>query len=429
MTRIALLCIVGLALGGCKGKQKARKINDAGATDVIAVGSGSTRPSGGAATEVEPNDGADTATPLATGATVAARMESDADVDYFRIDVAQAGALAISVNDVAADLILEIEDGSGTLVARSDRGGARSREGIPNLGVTPGRYTAVVKSKKPAAVKPKKGKKAPPAPPAEPIAYEIAANVQPFAKGFEREPDDDRGTANDLIPGETAQAFVGWAGDVDVWKLSIEALSVKNVLDLEIDAVEGLALTVELADGVGNPLLARKGTKNARLVVRGLVLAVPPGAPPFHYVTIKGDRSGASNHETPYKLRAVAQVPGVDAEAEPNDAPDRAMAFPADRTVVNAGWSPGDIDCFVVAPEDAARTLEVTIDTPGDADLSVEILLDGKSLAKADQPVKGAAEKVTAPIPAGARPIIKVKGADGGAEGTYEVKLADLPAK
>ena len=42
----------------------------------------------------------------------------------------------------------EWTDASGTVLARSDRGAARIREGVPNLGVTPGRYLAVVRGKK-----------------------------------------------------------------------------------------------------------------------------------------------------------------------------------------------------------------------------------------------------------------------------------------
>ncbi|HEY1552429.1 MAG TPA: hypothetical protein VGG28_31595, partial [Kofleriaceae bacterium] len=104
--------------------------------------------------EVEPNDGIDTATPLPLGGTVRGRIEPEGDVDHYRIDVTTAGALAVMVSAVdGVDLSLEIVDSSGEIVARSDRGGARVVEGVPNLGVVPGRYTAIVRAKKAPAPK------------------------------------------------------------------------------------------------------------------------------------------------------------------------------------------------------------------------------------------------------------------------------------
>ncbi|MBA3456184.1 MAG: hypothetical protein H0T42_24000 [Deltaproteobacteria bacterium] len=74
------------------------------------------------------------------------------------------------------------------------------------------------------------------------------------------------------------------------------------------------------------------------------------------------------------------------------------------------------------------RTVDVTIDTPAEADLSVELLVDGKVIAKAEQPGKGKAERVTGPIPAGAQPVIRVRGSEASAEGTYDVQIAEGPA-
>jgi len=143
--------------------------------------------------------------------------------------------------------------------------------------------------------------------------------------------------------------------------------------------------------------------------LRGLVPIVPEGAPPYHYLTIRGDRS---NPETAYQLRVTAKVPGPDAEVEPNDAPDKAMAVLAERTVVHATWTPGDIDCFVLAADPAARILDVTIDTQGESDLGVDLLVDGKVIATVDHPGKGTAERVTGAVPAGAMPVIRVHGAE-----------------
>jgi hypothetical protein len=105
------------------------------------------------------------------------------------------------------------------------------------------------------------------------------------------------------------------------------------------------------------------------------------------------------------------------------------MPIPADRTVVQATWTPGDIDCFLIAPEPGARTVEVQVDTPAEADFGIELLVDGKVVAKSDAKGKGVAEKVSGPVPANAKAVVRVHGADSGKEGTYELKVSEGPSK
>jgi len=429
MRLVALLAAL-MALAAC-GKNRQQRTNDAAAVEVVTTPLIADAGSGATTDEVEPNDGDDVATPLALDAPVRGKIEPDTDVDHFRIDLVEGGALSLDLTAIdGVDLVLELEDAGGTLLARSDRGAARTREGVPNAPVLPGRYIAIVKSKK-IVVPAKKGRKKKgaavdagvPATPA-PI-YEITAKLVPHVANAEREPDDDRGTAIDLIVGDTVTGYVGWTGDADVWKLSVEMLSAKNAIDVDVSAVEGVALSVEIADGMGQPLAIRKGPRGGPLALRGLVPVVHEGASPYHYLTVRGDRS---NPETAYQLRVTAKVPGPDAELEPNDAIDKAMAVPADRTVVHATWTPGDVDCFVLAADPAARTIDVTIDTPSESDLSVELLVDGKVIAKAEHPGKGAAERVTGAVPAGAMPVIRVRGTDASGEGAYDVQIAEGPA-
>lgn len=431
--RIAVACVSMLAVAACGKSTQKRTDRDAAAVQVVTqpvFGDGGTQAQ--ATDEVEPNDGDDTATALPLGGTVRAKIEPETDVDTFKIAVTETGALAVDVTGIdGVDLILEVEDVGGTVIAKSDRGGARIKEGVPNVGVSPGTYRAVVKMKKappPKATKPKKGQKPPidagieviPAP-----VYEISARMAPPVANSEREPDDDRGTAQDLIVGDAVTGFIGWAGDADVWKLSVETLSEKNAIDIEVGAVEGVALSIDVSDGIGNPLVTRKGPRGQPLVVRGIVPIVPDGAPPFHYVTIKGDKS---NPETAYTLRVVAKVPQPDAEIEPNDTPDKAMPVPTDRTVVHGVWTPGDIDCFAIGTDAAARTVDVTIDVPSESDLDAELLVDGKSVAKSEKKGKGIVEKLVGQVPANARAVIRVKGTDASAEGAYDVQIAEGPA-
>ncbi|MBA2538362.1 MAG: hypothetical protein H0V17_01900 [Deltaproteobacteria bacterium] len=418
MTRGALLACV-IAIAACGSKKRQQRTSDAAPVEPI------TAPSiadGGAAKgtsdEIEPNDTQDTAMELAPGSSIHGRVEPvDTDTDSFRIEIAEAGVLALDLGAVPqTDLILELHDAGGVVVARSDRLLPNVKEGIPNFAVTKGRYTAVVKGRKVLI----KGKPLKPAPPILP--YDLSAQLVKAVANAEREPNDDRGTANDLIVGDGVTGWIGWTADADVWKLSIEALSAKNTLDIEIGAVESVALTFELADAVGKPLLVRKGPRGAGLNVRGLHLDVTDGAPPFHYLTVKG---APSNPDTAYSLRAVPKNLETDAELEPNDTIEKPMPIPDDRTVVNAQWSPGDIDCFAVTPEAGNRMLEITIDVPGEADLSAELVVDGKVIAKSETKGKGVAEKLKGAVPPNAKAIIRVHGSDTGGEGSYEIKVVE----
>jgi hypothetical protein len=419
-----LAVAIAVSFSACGGKKRQQRSGDAAPVEPI---SAPNLPDGGTskgikADEVEPNDGDDVAMVLPLGATIHGRIEPETDVDYYRIEVTAAGALSADLSAVdGVDLTLELLDSSGTSLAKSDRGTVKTREGFSNFGVTPGRYSVVVRGKKVVA----KGKPKKPPVAAPVLPYDLTVNVSAPPANAEREPDDDRGTANDLIVGVAASGYIGWTNDVDVWKLSVETLSAKNSVDIEIGAVEGVAFTLEVADGVGQVLVTRKAPKGAGLVMRGLVPVLPAGAPPFHYLTIKGS---PSNPESPYSLRVLAKPTENDAEAEPNDTPEKAMPVPADRTVVHAQWSPGDVDCFAIAPDPAARTITVVIETPQEADLSAELIVDGKTVSKSELKGKGTHEKVTGPVPANGHAVVRVRGADGGGEGQYDVKVSEGPA-
>jgi hypothetical protein len=393
------------------------------------------------ADEIEPNDGEEVATPMSIGGTARGKIEPENDVDYYRLVLDKPGVLAVTLSGIEGmDLSLELADSSGTILAKSDRGAARVKEGLPNVGVTAGRYTLIVKQYKKKPVKTKKGAPPPehpkgtgspdsslaPAPVAVPV-YELTAQLIEPPKGGEREPDDDRGTANDLIVADNVTGFIGWIGDKDVWKLSVETLSDKNLLDVHVSAIEGIALELEISDGLGQPLATRKAPKGAALVMRGILPNVPPGAPPFHYLTVRADKS---NPETAYTLHATARLAGTDEEVEPNDLVEKPYLIPTDRTVVHATWSPGDIDCFALAPAGTARTVDATVDTPAEINLDAELLVDGKVVATAAKGGKGVVEKLTGLVPANAHPVIRIKNPDASAtaEAKYDVTIQEATA-
>jgi hypothetical protein len=297
------------------------------------------------------------------------------------------------------------------VLARSARGGTRVVEGVPNLGVTPGRYTAVVRAaakKKPAT---HHGRK-PAAEPQKPApVYELGAQLVTAPPGAEHEPDDDRGTANDLLPGDTATGYVGWSGDQDFWKLSVEAVAAHNTLAFELAPVEGVELELEVQDALGQALLVRKGARGDGVTVSSFQPAIAQGAPPFVYVVVRADRS---NPETAYQLHVTPGVPGPDDELEPDDTPDHPFAIAPDRQVVHAFWEYGDTDCFAVPVAAQPRGIDVSFDTPSELDLAAELFIDGKSVAKVDHPGRGVQEKVGAPVAAGSHAVACVHAASEG---------------
>jgi hypothetical protein len=425
-TGVVALALVAV-VAGCGGKKRQRRSGDAG-TPVEVIIAPVDAGKAGETDEVEPNNTPDVASALALGGSVRGRIEPDDDVDTYRIDVAEAGALDAQLTATdGVDLAIEVEDAAGAVIVRSDRGGAKTVEGVPNLGVSPGRYTINVRKIPPKVKKPPRGRKAPPPPepppPGSAPVYHLTAQVKPFPPNAEREPDDDRGTANDLIAGAPATGYIGWTGDADVWKLSLEALSANNLIDIELGAIDGVALQLEVSDGVGQPLLSRKGGKNTKLVVRNLAPQVPQGAPPFHYLTIRA--VDKSNPETPYQLTVTGGNRELDAELEPDDSADKAMPFPTERTLVKGRWSPGDVDYYALQPDDTARTLEVVVAPIEEASLSVELIVDGKSVAEGKKPGKGTEQRISGAVPPGARAVIRVRGSDSSPETEYRLTVND----
>ncbi|HEY1815168.1 MAG TPA: hypothetical protein VGG74_22630 [Kofleriaceae bacterium] len=419
-----LACLAaGAACRGGGGKKKPTVGSNTAAPFELVNGddAGAVGPTGD---EVEPNDTDDKATPLQLGATMRGKIDPDTDIDKYRIAVAQQGELAVTVSAVDADLALEIEDGSGKVVAKSDRGGVRVAEGVPNLGVSPGSYVAVVRAIKHRSRRGSAESKPPP-------VYELTAQMVTPAPNAEHEPDDDRGSANELIVGDTGTGFIGWTGDVDAWKTSIEALATKDALDVEVSAVDGVAFELELDDGSGAALLHRKAPRGAPMIVRGFVPPEGSGgsgsgsaAPPALFAVISAAQG--SNPETPYTLRISGHVIGADAEIEPDDTPDRAFPWPADRTTVHASWTPGDVDCFALPVSSSARDVTATIEPAGDLSLVVELLVDGKPAGAPTSGGKGITQKLSGSVPANSHAVLRVKGADDrAAEGTYDVTLQD----
>jgi len=443
MTRHLAIAIVVLA--ACKGgKNTIQRAKDGGAPVAVVehpVGSG-----GGEVhytAESEPNDDRDHATALALGAGAQGTIAGDADVDVFALHLDAPGMVSIQTDALdTVDLIMEVQNASGEVVAKSDRGPAKTSEGAPNLGLTKGDWFVVVKPFVKPAKKPPKRKGAPP--PAaidagaveESTPYHVTAQLVAPADLTEREPDNDAGAASDVFLGDTVKGWIGWAGDVDVWKLSLEGLGQRNALDLDLAAVPGVALTLEVLDGSGKSLLVRRGVRGGAVSVKSLLAAVADGQPPYHYLKISADKS---NPVDAYTLHVAGRLLDLDEEAEPNDAIDKATPLrvvpTADSGTMRAAHTAGDVDWFSLDAGDGDQLLDVSVEAPSGTDIVVEAhAQDGHLLATADNGKVGEREHLSGvTIPANTSVRIKIEAKadkkDTGEPRDYSLRWSISPAE
>jgi hypothetical protein len=220
MTRlfvVALLVGSFALVAACRGgSTKAKRTGSAAPVEVV------TRPAlpdaghgpGPAVDEIEPNDSDDVATPIELGGTGRGKIEPETDADFYKLELDKPGVLSVLLTGVEGmDLTLELLDSSGTLVGKSDRGGVRVKEGIPNAGVTAGTYLLVVRQVPKKKVKSRRGRKKRKEPETVDMTpapvYELSTQVVLPGPGNEREPDGDRGTANDLIIADNEFFLIG----------------------------------------------------------------------------------------------------------------------------------------------------------------------------------------------------------------------------
>ncbi len=372
--------------------------------------------------EKEPNDRASGGQPLSLPGAVRGRIDVADDWDVYAIDVARAGTLSVRLSAVEdADLILEVVDASGAVLATSDNGPAKTAEALPNVFVQPGAYQVVVHEfVKPAR---KKDKKAPPrSAPSAP--YDLVVDLGPTPEvGEERERNDEPAFADPLALGQAGRGFVGWRKDVDAWKIALDGARADDVLSVDVSAVPGVALRLALVDAAGKTLLERKGRTGQPLSAASV--AVPAQAP-FVFAVVSGDTANADER---YTIQAQVRAAQLDEESEPNDTPETASPL-ADVAGTESGTRVGtlagtDVDVFRLDPAPGPRSLSVTVEPPAGLDVEVTILGAGGKvlLGPVDAAKKGGAEKiVAAPVPPDAPAFVRVRAKAGAATEVYKLR-------
>jgi len=284
------------------------------------------------------------------------------DVDVFKLIVpghkpdpsAQTGtpdsAHADEPRMSARRLALEIASGGGTALSlQLLDDGLKSIEtisvepgevsGMPNMAGLPGRtYYFRVK----ALAKP--GKAQEPTPTGSP--YKLTVQLGDFEISEEREPNDGLETAQTLGLTGTADfaGLFGWQHDQDFYR--IPAPEVASALDIELDAVEGVAAGLQVLDGGGARIAVGKGRRGERLALHNVTIpaaVADAGASARSlYVVVRGE--AGHNRTQRYVLHLTLGALKQNAEIEPNDNPTNATEV-HDGTI--SGFLPvGDVDFF-----------------------------------------------------------------------------------
>ncbi len=374
--------------------------------------------------EVEPNH--EVPQVLEPGKSIVGILDGSEDVDRYSLVATQTGLLFATVEGGGkADLILSLANTTGAVLAKSDRGPAGTMEGVSGYAVEAGStYQLVVgeflgrKARKAGG---RKGESAP---------YQLRWQINEDAEaGFEREPNADDSGASEILIGETRSGFIGWARDVDLWRMPVTgfddiASGGGRALHIVLTPAPGVAPQLSLLSGAGEVILETRAGKGQELAIHNLVPSV--GAD-FFLLRVSGK---PSNPEDGYTLRidVADQTPGT--EVEPNGKPEVATPIGGgdelELLVARGDVSLGDVDFFRLASASYDRVLELQLRGPSHADLDISVIAEsGAILASSAIESVGSAEALTSvPIAAGQAPLLRVlaKVVQGTAE--YELTMS-----
>jgi hypothetical protein len=316
------------------------------------------------------------------------------------------GALALQLLDETAKTIEAVAAASG------------ESAGMPNLAVLPGR-TYFVRIK--AGTKSSKSETESPG-----SSYRLSVQLSDFELAEEREPDDSLASAQPLVMTGAADfsGFIGWAHDQDYYR--VPSPDMTSALDVEVEAVEGVAPGLQVLDGSGSRIAGARGRRGERLSLRNVTLSASLGdaspAGNFFYVVVRGE--SGQNRNQRYVLHLSMGSLRQDSEVEPND-------NAASATVIHDGTftgylTMGDVDYFRYL-EGGSGELSVEVDCPARVRCTLEVVLakDGQSLGSAE--AKKAKQSIAvAGIPTAGEMLIRLgqgKG-DGNANEPYVLKVS-----
>lgn|GEM_PF-1410479 len=426
--RLLFVALAALAAGCSKGRSEAKPADGTGPdriqmVDRVPRGQVRTIP------EKEPNNTAGTATAVSAGAVAQGNLDSSNDVDYYELHVTKPGVLSLRLTGIdKVDLILDLRDSADKRLARSDRGPARTVEGVPNYRVSKGDYYLVVrefvkkKKRKRRRRRRHKRKKKKPAK-AEPPArvgkspnYQLSIDLRgaPMSGVTEKEPNDKKETALELKPDAQGAGFIGWAHDKDMWKLVLDDVTGDEVIDVDVAGVSRVRLVLEILDSYGKQLVRRWGSQGKAVIVRGLR---PRKGQGVHYARLFARRSQPN---VSYTITFSIRTAEPSDEIEPNDRREWASSLidgsattPPQSGGMRQGFlTRGDVDYYELPKRDQPMMLNLSVTPPGEVDPVLFVMdANGGVLQKVDAGKRGVKETVSnLRIPANTQAFIKVSG-------------------
>jgi hypothetical protein len=444
-----MVVVAAVAISSCDGcrRTKLRPRGDGAAVVVVDPMTGAA----GQAPEREPNNSVAAAQTLSLAgdplvAGVAGTLTGtgkSADSDVFKVvipggtDAAppDAGALGARrlIIDVRPDpdlaLVLQLLDAAGRPVVTTG-GGPGEPDGIPNVAVAPGgTYYVRVRALERTARPP------PDASAATSGGYRLGVRVVDFELGEEREPNDRPAQATDLgaaARNPEAAGFYGWRKDEDWYRLSVDGLPAGSVLDLEVEAVEGVVPGVAVHDAAGTRLVGTHGRRGERVALRNIAVpAAPPpageGAPARAvYVVVRTE--GGRNVDHRYALHVRAGLAQEGTETEPND--DAAHASPLGEGLTTGFLAPADTDLYRYAPA-LPVTADFEVTPPAGARVKLELMRqrDGEVVATAAAAGRGQPEKLSG-VAVGEPVLLRItaRRGEGNPDEPYQIRVQSQPA-
>jgi hypothetical protein len=414
--RIALaLC---LALSACgKDKESETKLRRSGDKAAVVV-VGATETAAGLATEVEPNNELEQAQAVAIGAGVSGTLEGSLDVDTYQVVSAEEGLLFLRLEGAAdADLKLALLKLDGTVLASSDRGPATTTEGVAGYWVdADAEYLVAVSEFTKKKLRKTGGRTGTSA------AYSLRVSFQGAAEqDFEVEPNEDLAGAKEVGAGVEGRGYMGWTGDADWWRIPVsgfgdvqaspaegEEASPTPALNISVSGMAKVATVMELTTAGGELVASITGARGKEVAYRSFVPAV---AADFYILKLRSKRS---NPDENYVIRVEATELGPGQELEPNDSLETASPIASavgELGVASGELCLGDVDMFVLESAPVNRSLDLRLEGPTDADLSVSVVTaSGSLVALGEKSGVGGSESLQAvDVPAGTSPVVIVR--------------------
>jgi hypothetical protein len=352
--------------------------------------------------EIEDNDTFDRAMPVQGGRPVKAALQTDGDVDFYRIDETQRrvkgwGELLADGKDIV--IRIEIENLSAALkiyqgnrVVKVIDDPPRINAGQPETGFVNALFNAddVLKGDAVFSIEESswtgQGREEKPVPAER--DYVLKVEIRPFQEDEEREPNDKpvQATAmkgNTLVRGFLDPALSGSEGDTmqreeDWYSVEVPDSSERRLLNISLSAVPNVNTRLALFDELG--YLVRESNSNGIGETEKLMsIGLKRGT---YYISVGSGGQPQKNPEVGYLLK-LEWIDEPNSEYEPNDRYIFANDVQFDRDMFGYFNPIGDIDWYKMSIYDPEpQIISIRISPTEDIDPILEFYGPGEKLIK-----------------------------------------------